>query len=272
MGNMLNEIVFQPPRPSSYGDSLHGIQKINSQGETIALTIHKSHQHASDPILVVVSHGNAEDLGQINSSLRAFSALLGQSTPNIVVGYDYCGYGRSTGLPSELKVFGNALDAMTFAMKEFNIPANRVVVWGRSLGSGPTCYLAHYFNHVLKQPFMGIVLQSPLLSAFRVGLRSTSSWKLPFDQFCNYERVKKGLGDDTRIFVIHGMQDEVVPFAHGKTIYETIPEKNRHPPLFVPDAGHNDVEFQVSRMQTILLYSSLEAHIVAFIASMIRDK
>jgi len=218
------------------------------------------------PILVFYSHGNAEDLGGLEVFLRKLSRAI--AIPNYCVAYDYCGYGQSTGSPSETVLFQNAEDVLTAMMTELNIPANRVVVWGRSLGSGPTCHLAHWANHKMKKPFAGVVLLSPLLSAFRVGLRSTSYWRLPFDQFCNYERVRNGFGDKTKIFVIHGKEDNVVPFSHGKTINDCIRDTNRYPPLFVEGAGHNDIEYMIWNDKSLRVkfgQKELTAHVAAFI-------
>jgi len=248
MGNSLDSIIFQPPRPSTYipEDLAESIRFAQSGSDRLAYLVRRTRQ--APLVLVFYSHGNAEDLGGVDRMIAELSSDLGAlGLPNAVVAYDYSGYGQSSGRPSEATVFRNAEDVLRGAMEEFKLPPERVVVWGRSLGSGPTCYLAHRQAKRSQRPFAGVVLQSPLLSVFRVGLNSTSYYRWPLDQFCNYERVRDGLGDDTKVFVIHGTVDQVVPFSHGKTICECIPEHNRHPPLFVKGAGHNDVEWRLHR-------------------------
>ena len=248
MGNLLNSIIFPHPPPSYAPGTQPDLRFVKSGADDIAVVAIKSHAvFPSDPVLVFYSHGNAEDVGECYPMLMEFSQLLGKRIPNVVVGYDYSGYGRSTGAPSESVVFRNAHDALLHMMNEFNVPPSRVIVWGRSLGSGPTCYLAEKANNGDRKPFAGVVLCSPLMSIFRVGLNSIRSYSLPLDQFCNYERLKRGFGDQTPIFVIHGEMDEVVPFAQGKKLFDTIPEHLRHPSLFVPRAGHNDVEYKLAQ-------------------------
>ena len=44
------------------------------------------------------------------------------------------------------------------------------------------------------------------------------------------------------VFVIHGTQDEVVPFHHGEQIYEALPPQYRAPPFWANNLGHNDIE------------------------------
>ena len=47
-----------------------------------------------------------------------------------------------------------------------------------------------------------------------------------------------------RTLVIHGQRDTVVPFSHGETIHSML--QKPHPPLWIPEAGHNDlIEVQV---------------------------
>ena len=58
------------------------------------------------------------------------------------VSYDYPGYGHSSGKPSELGCY-EAIDAVfTKLIQDKEIFKNQIVLWGRSLGTGPSCYLA----------------------------------------------------------------------------------------------------------------------------------
>lgn len=269
MGNTLNSIMFQPPQPSSYGKNTPGTRLVPSGQDQISVFAHESGGPSDDRVMIFFSHGNAEDLGQLIPSLIEISTLLAVHVPNVVVAYDYPGYGQSTGMPSERTVFRAVMAVYEYAAKEFGIPPERTVVWGRSLGSGPTCYIAHRMNHQEKKPFAAVLLLSPLLSVFRVGLRSVNAWRIPFDQFCNYERAREGFGEATQVFVIHGERDEVVPFMHGKTINDIIPMELRHPPLYVPKAGHNDIEYRLSRMYPGS-NSGLPTHVVQFVRKVFR--
>ena len=251
MGNTLNSIIYQPP-PSTYRNLGSNFRKVKSGEEEIVCYFRRFNSDNSRPapipsFLIFYSHGNAEDLGEVSSRLNLFGRLLETylRTPVsfIVTAYDYCGYGLSSGKPNEAIVFKNAQDVLRQIQQEEKLINSQVIVWGRSLGSGPTCFLAHYFAQNVQTPFAGVVLESPLLSVFRVGLKSTQKLSLPFDQFKNYERLVQGFGESTKIFIIHGKEDQVVPFSHGKTMFDNIPPQNRFEPLFVDKAGHNDVDY-----------------------------
>ncbi len=119
---------------------------------------------------------------------------------------------------------------MYFYLREnLNIPPDRIFLYGRSIGSGPSCYLAE--NHEVA----GVILHSPIMSALRVvfNLRFT----LPFDRFPNIDRVSR---IDSPVFIIHGKRDEIVPFYHAQELHSQT--KYKYPPYYVDGAGHNNVE------------------------------
>ena len=99
----------------------------------------------------------------------------------------------------------------------------------------------HLAQEVTKEgcPPAGMIIQSAPLSAFRVVLRVNGGCSLPLDRL-DTGRAIVDIGCTT--LVIHGDQDAVVPFWHGKEIHRLIPERFRLSPLWVKGAGHNDVE------------------------------
>lgn len=90
--------------------------------------------------------------------------------------------------------------------------------YGRSLGSGPTTHLAVKQSN-LEQPVAGVILQSPVLSMFRVVFNFR--YTFPGDLFCNIDVIDKVRSPVT---IIHGTRDEVVPFWHGEGLFEMCPQ------------------------------------------------
>ncbi len=84
-----------------------------------------------------MSHGNAEDLGDDRDWLE-----LLRSTGFGVFAYDYEGYGTSGGKPTEKSVYADELAAYEYLTGSLHVPSNRVVIMGRSVGTGPAIYLA----------------------------------------------------------------------------------------------------------------------------------
>jgi fermentation-respiration switch protein FrsA (DUF1100 family) len=154
-----------------------------------------------------------------------------------VMAYDYSGYGLSSAeSPSEDAVYADAEAALAYLVSVVNTPHNQIVLYGRSLGGGPSTYLAQKMSDTGDPP-RGVVLQSPFLSAYRVAFHFRFS--MPGDQFCNVDRI----GDIMcPVYVIHGTNDEVVPFWNGQELYLKVREEFRYPAFWVKDAGHNNIE------------------------------
>jgi fermentation-respiration switch protein FrsA (DUF1100 family) len=158
-----------------------------------------------------------------------------------VMAYDYTGYGISnngslSSEPSEEAVYSDIEAAFAYLVHVKKTPPSRILLYGRSLGSGPTTYLAVKQSR-LKQPVAGMILQSPLLSIFRVAF--SFRYSLPGDLFCNVDLIEEVASPVT---IIHGTRDEVVPFSHGEELFEKCSQEWRYKPLWVTDAGHNNIE------------------------------
>jgi len=112
----------------------------------------------------------------------------------------------------------------------------QVVLYGRSLGSGPSCYLSAK-TAAEGRSVAGLILQSPLLSAYRVAFNFR--FTMIGDRFPNIDYAPH---IKTPTFIIHGTQDEVVPFWHGQDLFLSVPQPWRAKPFWVEGAGHNNIE------------------------------
>ena len=212
-----NEMIFQPP-PSSYQDSKQ-IIKLNS-GDVEISAIHLSHPQARYTILY--SHGNAVDLGQLYPILDEIRAA-GFS----VFAYDYSGYGTSSGKPSEEHTYEDINAAYRYLTKQLQIPAHRIIALGQSLGGGVAADLAS------RKLIGGLILESTFVTAYRVLI---SVPLLPFDQFNNLAKLKQ---ISCPVLVIHGRNDSVISFWHGKRLFEMAHQPKQN--FWVEGAGHNNL-------------------------------
>jgi fermentation-respiration switch protein FrsA (DUF1100 family) len=171
---------------------------------------------------ILYSHGNAEDLGDIQDILHQFYEH-GFS----IMAYDYSGYGTSTGTPSEQTTYTNILTVYEHLLHEYHLRAEDILVFGRSVGGGPSVDLA------ARKPVGGLIIESSFVSAFRVVTRFPI---FPFDKFNNLCKIS---AVSCPVLVIHGKRDGTIPFWHGKTLYE----KAHFPKMkfWVDKAHHDDV-------------------------------
>jgi fermentation-respiration switch protein FrsA (DUF1100 family) len=208
------------PHPASYHDNLNIIKLTSANGARITA------RYLPNPaarFTLLVSHGNAEDLGDDHDWLLE----LNHAGFNVLA-FDYQGYGTSEGKPTEKGSYEDEQAAYNYLRDKLDTPADRIIIFGRSVGSGPAVWLA------ARKPAAALILQSPFLSAFRV---LTQIPILPFDRFPNARDISKVR---CPVLVMHGAADEVIPYWHGQKLFKLANE----PKTFVgfPGAGHNDVE------------------------------
>ena len=115
------------------------------------------------------------------------------------------------------------------------IPPEKIILYGRSVGSGPTCYLAHRLAHVISSSrsssrssengssesttnIAGVILYAPFTSVFRI-FTPPSSFTMLGDPFPNIDRIEL-VAKAFPLMVIHGESDQVVPFSHGKALVD----------------------------------------------------
>ncbi len=215
-----DRLIFQPPRALyRAGDIPFRRIPVNARDSIALLYI----PNAQVRYTILFSHGNAEDLGHVYpflEQLRSFG--FG------VIGYDYRGYGRSdAGPPTAGRATEDAEAAWRFAVDSLGIPPDRLILHGRSLGSGPTLALA------ARHGAAGVILESAFTSTYRV---LTQVRLLPFDRFPNAALIGRLR---CPVLVIHGTRDGIVPFSHGRALYDAAPAPKQS--LWVEGAGHNNV-------------------------------
>jgi len=165
-------------------------------------------------------HGNYEDLGSIGEYIPQFV----QDGGFAVFAVDYRRYGRSGGTPTETNVCADARLAYDYLREKMKVPAERIVIFGYSLGGGPAIELA------LHRPAAGLVLQGAFVSAYRVMTRIPL---FPGDKFVNLAKMPRLR---LPVYVIHGTADRTVPFWHAEALYAAITARKRK--FFVPGGPH----------------------------------
>lgn len=161
-----------------------------------------------------------------------------------------------TGDPSEEYCFADVTAAYTYLNQTLQIPAHSILLYGRSLGSGPSCFLAAKTAEE-GEAVGGLVLHAPFLSVYRIVLESGCT--LPGDRFANVDYAPF---IRSPVLFIHGTKDSIVPFNHSERLLDTIIEPYRADPLFIKDMGHNNVHASVRPLFVERLREYLDTHIL----------
>lgn len=108
---------------------------------------------------IIYSHGNATDVG----AMFNLQTMMVQSLNCNVVMYDYSGFGESGGVPSEASTYTDIRAVYDYVLDHVTDNPKNVILYGQSVGSGPSCHLAHKNDDL-----GGMILHSPFTSGMRV--------------------------------------------------------------------------------------------------------
>ncbi len=177
--------------------------------------------------VVLYFTGNA---GSLRYRVARFRALIVDGTGLLALSYR--GYGGSTGRPSEAGLIADATAVYRYATARY--PAERLVLWGESLGGGVAVALA------AERPVGGLILEAPFTSAADVGARVYPIFPVRWlmkDQFRSSERIGR---INAPVLVLHGERDNIVPIAFGEGLYSLVTSPKRF--VRFPHGGHNDLD------------------------------
>ncbi|XVF52298.1 hypothetical protein PTKIN_Ptkin05aG0007700 [Pterospermum kingtungense] len=268
MGCMFSQLAakfaFFPPSPPTYQIKKHDNGKLTVVSSSSSMPIPVADDPSLDVLLidtkrgnkivafylknpyarltVLYSHGNAADLGQLYDLFVQLKVNLRVN----LMGYDYSGYGASTGKPSESNTYADIEAVYQCLQTEYGISQEDLILYGQSVGSGPTLHLA------AKLPRLrGVVLHSGILSGLRVLCHVKC--KFCFDIYQNINKIQRV---KCPVLVIHGTEDDVVNWLHGNGLWKMAREP--YEPLWIKGGGHCNLE----------LYPDYIRHLCKFIYEM----
>ncbi|XP_012478817.1 uncharacterized protein LOC105794268 isoform X1 [Gossypium raimondii] len=240
--SMAAKFAFFPPNPPSYNITVNEasgkmrFSDVNYQRDNVdvlKLSTKRGNEivamyvkNPSASLTVLYSHGNAADIGQMYHIFTELSVHLNVN----LMGYDYSGYGQSSGKPSEQDTYADIEAANKCLEEMYGIKQEDTILYGQSVGSGPALELAIRLPHL-----RAVILHSPILSGLRVMYPVKRT--LWFDIYKNIDKIPLV---DCPVLVIHGTEDEVVNFSHGKQLWELCKEK--YEPLWLKGGNHCDLE------------------------------
>jgi fermentation-respiration switch protein FrsA (DUF1100 family) len=185
------------------------------------------HRRAAAPWTVIVFHGNAGNLSWHSPVMAPFTALGLQ-----VLLFDYRGFGRSTGRPTEAGLIADGEAASSFVESVLEVPRERIVFFGQSLGTGVAVNLA------ARRAPGRLILESAFDSLasvarhhyFYLPVRLLLSDR--FDSAAVVGRIS------CPVLFLHPGEDEIIPVAFGRALFAKVRAPKRF--VLLPGAHHND--------------------------------
>jgi fermentation-respiration switch protein FrsA (DUF1100 family) len=157
----------------------------------------------------LVAHGNGHNL----STRGHLAADLRRTTGAGVLLFDYPGYGKSEGKPTEEGCYDAGEAAFEWLTEKKKIPANRIVLLGESLGGGTAIELATRHDH---RALVLIFTFTSLPAVAKKHFPFLPTKQLMRTRFDNLGKI--GLCHRP-VFIAHGTADEAVPISHGQVLF-----------------------------------------------------
>ena len=179
------------------------------------------------PYTLLFFHGNA---GNITHRLENVAYLI-QSGIQVFI-FDYRGYGKSRGRPHEDGLYRDALAAYDYVVSRPEVDAEKIVLFGRSLGGAVAVQLA------TQRACDKLILESTLTSATEMAGMLFSGLPVKMLVRSRFDSLGAIAALQMPILVIHGTEDEVIPFELGQRLFAAA-----NAPKYwyaIDRAGHND--------------------------------
>lgn len=155
----------------------------------------------------MLNHGNAGNISHRLEKLRIFHDL----GLNVLL-YDYRGYGKSEGAPSEAGLYTDAQAAYDFLVNEKKVPPQQIISYGESLGGSVAAHLTRNNTvgaMILDSSFTSLKDIAQIHYPVLAGLAQS-----------NFDTLSDTANVQVPVLVLHSRNDEIVPFAQGKKLFE----------------------------------------------------
>ncbi|MCH7819635.1 MAG: alpha/beta hydrolase [Candidatus Marinimicrobia bacterium] len=213
--------------PPDISDSVPGLERIwldTSSGRVESWYIPASDSSELLPLpAMIIAHGNAE---LIDHWLPIVDGIREMGLSVLLV--EYPGYGRSEGKPSEASLTETFITAYDSLVSKPDVDSSRIVLLGRSVGSGAICALAEV------RPSAAMILMSPYTSISALASDYYIPGFLALDRFDNLDIIKSY---DNPVLFVHGSRDRIIAYKHSRKLLAA----SENGELITYDRGHNDL-------------------------------
>ena len=175
---------------------------------------------------ILFCHGNAGNIGHRLGIIRIFNKL----NLNVFI-FDYRGYGRSSGRPSEKGTYLDARAAYDYLLSRDDIDRDKIVFYGKSLGGAVAIELATRVNPC------ALISESAFTSTLDIGKEIYPFLPLRIIITMKYDNLSKIKGLRAPKLIIHSIDDEIVPLHHGRRLFEEAAEPKQ---FYQMTGDHNE--------------------------------
>ncbi|MCH7893445.1 MAG: alpha/beta hydrolase [Proteobacteria bacterium] len=163
--------------------------------------------------VVLFLHGNAGNISHRLDSIAIFREL---GLDTLII--DYRGYGQSQGKPSEQGTYLDAEAAWHYLVSNRGLAADRIIVFGRSLGGAVAAWLANQYRPA------ALIIESSFSSALDMARKLYPFMPVRLITRLDYPVKLYVSRLHCPLLVIHSRDDEIIPFTMAEAIYNSAAE------------------------------------------------
>jgi len=186
--------------------------------------------------VVLFFHGNAGNISHRLDSIGIFNQL---GLDTLII--DYRGYGKSTGNPSEKGTYLDAQSAWGYLVGDRGVPADRIIVFGRSLGGAVGAWLGTQHTPA------ALIIESSFSSGVDMARRLYPFLPVRLITRLRYPVAEYASRLECPVLVVHSRDDEIIPFAMGRSVYAAV----RQHKSFLELRGDHNNGFFISRKEYV---------------------
>jgi fermentation-respiration switch protein FrsA (DUF1100 family) len=168
--------------------------------------------------------------------------------------FDYRGYGRSQGSPTEKGLYADASAAYTYLIEKRKLNEGTIVVYGKSLGANVAVELCSKVRPA------ALISESAFASALEMGKKLFPFLPVKWFVTIKYDALSKIKDITVPKLIIHSEDDEIIPFQQGKKLYEAAPEPKEFYPM---RGGHNEAIFRAKEDFVSKIDAFLQEHLLS---------
>lgn len=183
----------------------------------------------ADRPVVLYCHGNAGNISHRAAVAESWQRTLGAD----VMMFDYQGYGKSAGSPTEAGLYADGEAVLKWLTETRKIERKHIVLFGESIGGAVAAKLASETSDCA-----GLVLERTFTSLPDAAARHFPWLPVRWIMRNRFPTIDRIGNVRCPIFIASADQDEVVPFAHGKILFDRANEPKQY--LLLKGLGHND--------------------------------
>jgi len=199
------------PTENNYGDdkltvNIQEVKIITDDNIDLLAWYHNKDINKFKTILFL--HGNA---GSLENRIHKINHFEDMNINFLLLSWR--GFSGNIGKPTEKGLYQDARSAVKWLVKQGVIEEN-IIIYGESLGTGITTEIAQNKN------FAGIILETPFTSMVAAGKSKYPIFPIKLLLKDKYESDKKIKNIKSPVLIMHGEEDQIVPFWMGEKMFQ----------------------------------------------------